>query len=317
MKPVICNYYITCRCNARCSFCSIWRSPEARAEAESPPETVCRNLDDLRRLGVRIVDFTGGEPLLYHGLPVILARAKRLGLRTTVTTNGILYTSRAREIAGLVDFLQFSLEGPDRESHDAVTKTPSFDRVIEGIETAHSLGERPTVCHTVTDDSIDRVPDVVALCRRLGALLFLNPCFSYFGNGGLSPSNVSRLYSMAKGRGVAVDRGYLRFLIDGGNRAASPRCYAVSSCVVISPDDRLVVPCWHHAVKTIPIDGRLIETRESPEVRAAIEREGRYPFCEGCAINCYYRASVLRRFDLYSMLSVLSGVKYLWEYRRM
>ena len=100
MKPVICNYYLTYRCNARCHFCAIWSDKSVPADLESSPETVAANLDDARNAGVRIVDFTGGEPLLYEALPDVLAHAKRIGLRTTVTTNGIRYPGRAREIAG-------------------------------------------------------------------------------------------------------------------------------------------------------------------------------------------------------------------------
>ena len=47
--PVLCNYYVTYRCNAKCAFCDIWEKP-------SPYITlvdVDRNLRDLKRLGVR------------------------------------------------------------------------------------------------------------------------------------------------------------------------------------------------------------------------------------------------------------------------
>ena len=313
MKPLLCNYYVTCRCNARCSFCSIRPEPGAR---ESSVSVVSRNLGDAKLLGVRVVDFTGGEPLLYEGLPEALAFAGHIGLKTTVTTNGILFTERAKELAGLIDILQFSLEGADRESHDAVTVTPSFDLVMKGVGTALSLGDNPTLIHTVTDDNLDRVPDVVALARGLGVLVFLNPCFSYFGNDGLSPDNVGKLRRLARGRGVAVDRGFLRFIEDGGNRRESPRCLAVSSTIVISPDDCLVLPCYHRKTKALPINGRLTALYRSSAVQSERNSEGRYPFCEGCAINCYMRASLFRRFDRYFLPSVLSAGKYVWELYR-
>ena len=310
MKPLLCNYYVTLRCNARCSYCSIHPEPGV---GESSASVVSRNLGDAKLLGVRIVDFTGGEPLLYEGLPEALAYAGHIGLKTTVTTNGILYDERAEELAGLIDILQFSLGGADRESHDAVTGVPSFDAVMKGVETALSLGDNPTVVHTVTDENLDRVPDVVALARKLGVLIFLNPCFSYFGNDGLSPVNVRKFRQWAHGSGVAIDRGFLRFFEDGGNRCESPRCLAVSSTIVISPDDYLVLPCFHHKTKALPINGRLAALYSSPEVQGERDQEGRYPFCEGCAINCYMRASLFRRFDRYFLPSVLSAGKYVIE----
>ncbi len=86
MKPVLCNYYVTYRCNATCGFCDIWEQP-------SPMVTLGdarRNLDALRRLGVRVIDFTGGEPLLHTHLHTLLTMAKQRGFLTTVTTNGLL-----------------------------------------------------------------------------------------------------------------------------------------------------------------------------------------------------------------------------------
>ncbi len=316
MKPVICNYYLTYRCNARCPFCAIWQDRSVPVGEEAPPGVVCGNLGDIRRLGVRMVDFTGGEPLLYSGLPEVLRHAKSLGMWTTVTTNGIRYSERAREIAGLVDILQFSLHGPDRETHDAATVTPSFDRVREGVATARALGQRPSLIHTVTDGNFGAVTEVIRLAREWGAPLFLNPCFPYFGNPGLSPENARNLSVIARGPGVTIDRGFLRFLIDGGNRVDHPRCLAVTSTVVISPDNRLVLPCFHRRMKSLPIGNDLPALRNSPEVRREREMEGRHPFCEGCAVNCYLRASLFRKLDRYFLPSIGSAAKYLWTLLR-
>ncbi len=316
MKPVICNYYLTYRCNARCAFCAIWKDRSVPLSREASADVVCRNLADVRKLGVRVVDFTGGEPLLHDGLPRALRYAKSLGMWTTVTTNGIRYAECARDLAKQVDILQFSLHGADRERHDAVTAAPSFDRVMAGVELASSLGERPSFIHTVTDENLPAVPEVMALARSLGVMLFLNPCFPYFGNPGLSPEGARELDRLAHGRGVTIDRGFLRFLTDGGNSREHPRCLAVTSTVVISPDDCLILPCFHRRTSSLPIAGRLLALRESPLVRRAQAEEGRYPFCEGCAVNCYIRASLFRRTDRYLLPSLLSAAKYLRELYR-
>ncbi len=316
MHPLICNYYLTYRCNARCGFCAIWRRRGIPASAEADPDTVARNLADLRIAGVKVVDFTGGEPLLYEGLPVVLRAAKNAGLRTTVTTNGILYPERARELAGLVDILQFSLQGPDAATHDKVTVTPSFRRIVESIRAARDLRVRPTFIHTVTDDNLDRVPRVIELARALAVPVMLNPAFSYPGIGGLSLRGLETLDRLARGPRVNIDRGYLRFCRDGGNRMAAPRCLAVDSTIVISPDDRLILPCFHHAVRSIPIRGRLTEVLAGEARTAESARQGRHPFCAGCTVYCYLRASLFRRMDRYWLPSILSAAVYLFELAR-
>ena len=316
MSPVICNYYLTYRCNARCGFCNIWKDKKVPASQEVSADVVCKNLEDLRTLRVKFVDFTGGEPLLYENLPEVLECAKSIGLRTTITTNGILYPKLAYEIAGLIDILQFSIDAAHRDVHDLVKGVPCFDRVMESIERACSLGERPTFIHTVTNENFSSVPDVISLARKMKVPLFINPCFSYFGNKGLSRENAISLGKIVQGKGVSIDRGFLKFYIDGGNSRDNPRCLAVSSTIVISPDDKLILPCFHSKTRELPIEGRLIALRKDPSVEFEKHLEGRHPYCEGCAVNCYVRASLFRRFDRYFLPTVFSAAKYLFEYYR-
>ena len=42
--PILCNYYLTYRCNARCGFCDIWEKPSPYANLD----TVKKNLLDLK-----------------------------------------------------------------------------------------------------------------------------------------------------------------------------------------------------------------------------------------------------------------------------
>ncbi len=134
--PILCNYYLTYRCNAECGFCDIWQKPSPFVKL-SDVET---NLRDLKRLGVKLIDFTGGEPLLHRDLPDILALAKRMGFVTSVTTNTLLYPKYAKALAGKIDLLHFSLDSAYKEKHDQSRGVRCFDKVLESIEIAKSLG---------------------------------------------------------------------------------------------------------------------------------------------------------------------------------
>jgi MoaA/NifB/PqqE/SkfB family radical SAM enzyme len=90
-NPVLCNYYVTYRCNATCSFCDIWLKPSPYVTLE----TAAQNLHDLKRLGVKVIDFTGGEPLLHRQIDQLLLLAKKQKFITTLTTNGLLYPKYA------------------------------------------------------------------------------------------------------------------------------------------------------------------------------------------------------------------------------
>ena len=115
----------------------------------------------LRRLGVRYVDFTGGEPLLRADVAEVFAEAKRQGFTTSMTTNTILYPKRAKEMQGLVDFLNFSLDGGDAETHDQSRGVKIFDTLVESVKIAQSLGEYPVLNHTVTAQNYERIGELL------------------------------------------------------------------------------------------------------------------------------------------------------------
>jgi len=60
-------------------------------------ETIQRNLNDLRRLGVKYVT-SGGEPLLRSDVGQIYAGEK--GFYTSMTTNTILYPKKRGKFRG-------------------------------------------------------------------------------------------------------------------------------------------------------------------------------------------------------------------------
>ncbi len=301
MKPFLCNYYVTYRCNARCGFCDIWEQPSPTVALDD----AARNLDDLRRLGVRIIDFTGGEPLLHTGLPALLAMARARGLLTTVTTNGLLYPKRARQLAGLVDLLHFSIDSSVAAEHDASRGVRCFDALMASIETAMALGEQPDLLFTVTNDNVDRMEalyEQIAYPNRL--LLILNPLFAYHAvGGGLSEAVMQRMEAFARRPYTYLNPAFLALRRRGGNDPARPVCKAVSTCVVISPFDELVLPCYHYGLERIPIGGRLYDLWRSDAVARHRALEGRHAACRGCAVNCYFEPS----------FAASPGSRYFWQ----
>ena len=112
------------------------------------------NLAALKRLGVKVVDFTGGEPLIYRHLPEVLRAAKQMGFFTSLANTGTLYPRIAREIAGLVDDLKFSLSTTDKDAYKSERGIDGFEKVVESIKIARSLGEMPSIIATATPQSI-------------------------------------------------------------------------------------------------------------------------------------------------------------------
>lgn len=301
MKPILCNYYVTYRCNAKCGFCDIWEQPSpmiSMVDAE-------RNLKDLRRLGVRIVDFTGGEPLLHKQLPELLAVAKEMGFVTTVTSNGLLYPKRARDLAGLVDMLHFSIDSPRADEHNASRGVQCFDKLMESIELALELGEQPDLLFTVTNENVHHLEEIyqtISYPNRL--ILIINPLFEYNELGSdLRVEVMEMMERFAAKPYTYLNNAFLTLRKNGGNAPDDPVCRAVSTCVVISPFNQLVLPCYHYGLERLPIEGKLYELWHSDTVKRHRAMEGRHKVCQSCTINCYFEPS----------FAVSPGSRYFWE----
>lgn len=306
MAPLVANYYLTYRCNARCHFCNIW--------ALEPPNeanfaTIQKNLQDLRRLGVRYVDFTGGEPLLRADVAEVYTEAKRQGFMTSMTTNTILYPKKAHEIQGLVDFLNFSLDGADAETHDRSRGVKIFDTLVESVKLAHSLGEKPVLNHTVTAQNYENIDEIGELGASLGARVWLNPAFTAYEhyNSQKNPTGeiVAAIEAGAKKyKNIGYNKAALAFIEAGGNDTKNPRCKAVDAVIAISPDDKLLLPCYHFAQSGVPIEGKLYELyRESEEVEEYRKSQGKLSVCEGCTVWCYLIPSFFMGIDKYWWLN--------------
>lgn len=311
--PVLCNYYVTYRCNATCSFCDIWERPSPYVSLESAE----RNLKDLKKLRVKVIDFTGGEPLLHRQIDQLLAMAKSMHFITTITTNCLLYPKWAERLRGLVDMLHFSLDSADAEEHDRLRGVTCFRFVEESIQLARELGERPDILFTVTDRNLGQIEKVYKnISQPNDLVLILNPIFDYNSvetGSGLSEASLKELQTWAKRKGVYLNEAFISLRRDGGNDTKNPVCKAGSSTVVISPQNGLVLPCYHLGLKEIPIEGNLYDLYRSAEVRQWIALEGRHERCEGCVINCYMQPSFSVQVNKYFWEALPST----WKYNQM
>lgn len=308
--PVLCNYYVTYRCNATCAFCDIWERPSPYVQVEN----VAANLADLRKLGVKVVDFTGGEPLLHRQIDQLLHLAKQQKMITTLTTNTLLYPKWAEKIKGKVDMLHFSLDYADAHTHNQSRGVACFDFVMESIRIAKSLGERPDILMTVFEDNLDQIERIyheIALPNRL--VLILNPAFDYNAveaKSGLTPYQLETLLQWGRKPLVYLNKAFVRLRQAGGNQREKPVCKAGSSTLVISPENELVLPCYHLGLASHPIDNRLFELYHSEPVQQAIRQEGRHEACQGCVINCYMQPSFAVEMNQYFWLALPSTLKY-------
>jgi MoaA/NifB/PqqE/SkfB family radical SAM enzyme len=125
------------KCNNNCIVCSI--AGREREYANREYEDIVKDLQIGRQNGCDCVEFTGGEPTIRKDIVKLIGAAKEMGYITiALSTNGRFfsyaeYCKKAVE-AGL-NKVTFSLLGPNKSIHDAITRTPgTFEQITSGIK---------------------------------------------------------------------------------------------------------------------------------------------------------------------------------------
>ncbi|GEM_PF-1362021 len=134
-------------CNNRCVFCVSGQLSELDRAPQLPQDPIRAQVQAARDDGATKITFLGGEPTIQRSFLDLLQFAVDLQFdEIVIFTNGVMtpresFRSRAlRILAGLGDDVRerviwrFSLQGGDRESHDATTCNPgAWDRIIESM----------------------------------------------------------------------------------------------------------------------------------------------------------------------------------------
>jgi MoaA/NifB/PqqE/SkfB family radical SAM enzyme len=318
-KPVMAYYYVTYKCNARCVFCNIPDGPMdvlPVSKYTSTQESI-EHLEILKKLGVRLIDFTGGEPLLRKDIAVLLRAAKERGFRTQMTTNCTLYPRRAQELHGLVDILNFSLCSPEAEPHNSLRQDKSYEYVMRSLDIARELNEPYQIIFVLTNDNADLLPGMIELCRRKQTILKVQPEWEYFGNDGVDIAQLQKARKIAREKNVYVNWGELRVFEGGGNRIEKKACRASNAVIAISPDGYILYPCYHKIAQRIKFDWNIIDFFETAKWKQMQDKAGKFKFCEDCSNLCYIHPSFYYKLDRNFVLSALADIRYVKERKRI
>jgi Fe-coproporphyrin III synthase len=114
-------------CNCRCLMCDIWKVRSGKSFHASDLQP---HLESIRKLGVRWIVFSGGEPLMNPELPLLSAMLRRENIRLTLLTTGLLLSKKADEVAASFDEVIVSLDGPP-QTHDAIRRVEGAFALLE------------------------------------------------------------------------------------------------------------------------------------------------------------------------------------------
>lgn len=168
--PAVVVFNVCKHCNMRCPHCYAAASFQPSRHDLSTPEAF-RVLAELAAAGVKVVIFSGGEPLLRPDLLLLARRARDLGLAPQLSSNGVLITrSKADELVGAgFQYAGVSIDGRPSFNDAYRGLEHGFARAVQGLTNARAAGLRTGVRMTVTRMNADHLDDILALAIELGA----------------------------------------------------------------------------------------------------------------------------------------------------
>ena len=154
-------------CNLACLHCYSESDPTHTAALD--PDVLCRGLAVLAEEGYRVISLSGGEPLVYRPLRVVIDQARVLGLRVTMITNGLLATERMDPVLRLLDGLAVSFDGLE-PTHNRIRGRPdAFRRASVAVQRLAGMGGSVAAAVSVRRDAIPELPELADTLVSLGA----------------------------------------------------------------------------------------------------------------------------------------------------
>ncbi len=165
-------FHLLTACNLSCQHCYINTSQHGTATL--PLETVLKWLKLFARPEQETnLILLGGEPTMHPDLAHIIKAAKSLRYAVTVDSNGFLFHDLLERVSPAeLDFLSFSLDGPEAAINDPIRGENVFATCTENLQKAVRLGFRTSLIYTVSGRNIDHLHKMPALLRRLGVERF-------------------------------------------------------------------------------------------------------------------------------------------------
>jgi len=157
---------MTGACQLDCAWC--WGEAH-EIGIEHSPAAWKDLLTEFHDRGTEAVVFTGGEPLMVPFLPEVAAHAKKLNMRTTLSTNAILLARKHQDVLPFIDDLGLPLDGSTSQMNKLMRpgKIDNFKKIIDGAHlTLDSYPDTELTIRTVIArpniDDVAHIPETLA-----------------------------------------------------------------------------------------------------------------------------------------------------------
>lgn len=163
-KPKMAQIEVTRNCNQRCFFCFRKCSPLKNFFTKSLSSWQ-KAIEKLVKIGVRELNFSGGEIFLYSEIDKLFSFSKKIGVdRIVVNTNGSV-DLRGHDLS-LIDELVFSVHGLGKDHDKAVGTSGAFKKVLRSINFVLAQHQRVGLNTVVTPDNIEKLDQIYSFFAK-------------------------------------------------------------------------------------------------------------------------------------------------------
>lgn len=171
MNPKIMFVRVSENCNAGCFMCNFAHST---GKYNISNEQYDKLLNMMEEKGTyELIRFTGGEPLLHPNIFNFIKKAKKLGYKTSIITNGYLLPNFSKEIAySGVDQVIVSIDGSTSEINDKLRGLKNgLERIKDGVNKIKKVNTN-IIFRANTVASEQNIADLSSLYKMLNELSF-------------------------------------------------------------------------------------------------------------------------------------------------
>ncbi|MHB1042749.1 MAG: putative heme d1 biosynthesis radical SAM protein NirJ1 [Eubacteriales bacterium] len=154
-------------CNLKCIHCYS-NSESKKYSGELTTEEAKRFIEDLAGFKVPVLLFSGGEPLLRRDLVRLVAFAKKLGIRPTISTNGTLIgLETAMYLKNLgIGYVGISLDGIGENNDRFRGRKGAFIAALDGIRCCIAMGLKVGLRFTINKHNYGDINAIFDLIEK-------------------------------------------------------------------------------------------------------------------------------------------------------
>jgi AdoMet-dependent heme synthase len=174
-RPFLAIWEVTQACDLACVHCRASAQPD-RHPMELSTEEGKRLIDEIAALEVPVFVLTGGDPIKRPDLFELIAHARKVGVRVSLTPSATPLLTRdivfRLKDAGLAR-MAVSMDGASAATHDAFRGlSGSFARTLDAVRWANEAGLPIQINTTFSRRNIGEIDQIVALMEQLKITLW-------------------------------------------------------------------------------------------------------------------------------------------------